>query len=484
MAGGELSQKSARGGVNALLGQLARILIQLISLSVLARLLGAEEYGLLAMVMVIVGIADVFRDFGLSTATIQAEHISTRERSNLWWLNTVFGLMVSLVMACLSPVVAWIYQDDRLLLLSLAMSASFFLSGMSTQYFAHLQREMRFGVIAVNGIFSGFLALGCAVYVAWLGWGVWALVIQALAGAIFTVLIYILQTRWFPGRYDFSVSMKRFIGFGAPLMLSNLLMYLAGAANVFILGKISEPETVGYFNRANQSVYMPLNQIRTPLSNVAFSALSKRQNNEKDLARFAEQGQIVIAYPIVLLAGGLAATGSATVALVLGPGWENAVPFFIFLAIAEGLNTLAMTAGWLFMVRNKTASLMKMTLASVLNRLVFIVLAILIWGSLGAAIGTALAPLLQWPFSLIWAQKATGVSTRGLMLNSYRIATVVLFCSLVTYGVTGLLEQSSPFIVIGVGVLVQCLAAASCAIISPVRRDYKFIFNVVKVLKK
>lgn len=478
-----LTQRSARGGANALAGQLAKIILGLVSLSVLARIIGPDDYGLMAMAIAVTSLAEVFKDFGLSTATIQAKTLSEQERTNLWWTNSAIGALICLILVTLSPFIAWFYQDDRLLPIMMVMSLNFLISGMSTQYFAHLQRDIQFGKIAVNNIVSNLLGLLVAVFIALAGHGVWALVAQGLTISLSSLLFYIGQTRWFPGFYHRGVSVKSFVGFGLPLMFSNLLNHLAIVLDTFLIGRFTTAETLGYFNRAQQAVRTPLNSLRSPLNNVAFSALSKKQSDKKKLAEVAEKGQIVLAYPLALMGGGFAAAASPLVLLFLGPQWEGAVPFFTWLAIAEALNCLAMTAGWIFLSTGHTQSILKLTILSTLNRILFVVVGGLLFGAVGVAAGQALAFVLQWPLSLLWTEKVTGVSTRGLLRNSYRIFFVVLFSSLVTYSV-GQYMSINLLVDLILLVAIQLVAALSCALFPGVRKDYQTLIQIASRIRK
>ena len=478
-----LTQQSTRGGIQMIIGQVSKLLINFVSLMVLSRLLGAEEYGLLAMIVIILGIAEVFKDFGLTSAVIQAEEITPKEKTNLWWINVLIGFAIMAILCLLSPVIAWVYQEDRLVLITIVMSINFLLSSMSIQYSANLQREMRFGTITINGILANGAAVVVAIFMALAGWGVWALLAQYLAGSIFTLIIFILQTRWIPGWYDRKVSIRSYFNFGFPLMFSNLFMYLGGAVDVFVLGRLAGPETLGLLNRAGQVVRTPLNQLRTPLSTVAFSALSKRRSTGEELAKHAEQGQIILAYPLTLLAGGMAAASSFVITFVLGQGWESAIPFFFFLAIAGGLNNLAMTAGWLFMIKNKNRSLLRLTSFSVILRVISVLIGIFTLGPVGAAVGQVVAPLIQWPVSLIWAGKSTGIKTGGLMRNSYRIFFVSFFASGVTYFVAQHVELGLILNLL-ICIAVQVFAAVLLAVFPSVRRDYVFIAKTLKTVRR
>ena len=99
-----LGRRAARGALVTLTGQAARILIQLTSVVVLARLLDPRDYGVLAMVLAVVGVGEIFRDFGLSSAAVQAKDLTLHQRDNLFWINTAIGVVLAvLVFAAAGP---------------------------------------------------------------------------------------------------------------------------------------------------------------------------------------------------------------------------------------------------------------------------------------------------------------------------------------------------------------------------------------------
>ncbi|QNN82679.1 oligosaccharide flippase family protein [Brachybacterium sp. Z12] len=180
---------------------MAQLAIQMTALVVLARLLEPREYGLMAIVTVVIGIGEVFRDVGLSTAAVQAKEISPAQRSNLWWCATGIGSALAVLLLCVAPLIAGLYHQPELLLMLVAMSASFPIAGMASQLRAGFQREMRFGALALITIVTGLVALGVAILAALSGWGAWALVVQNLTGATLSLIALLLFSSWRPRRY-------------------------------------------------------------------------------------------------------------------------------------------------------------------------------------------------------------------------------------------------------------------------------------------
>ncbi len=112
-----------------LAGQLVRFVVQFGSVILLARLLTPDDFGVVAMVTSVVGIAEIVRDFGLSSAAIQAKTLSHAERSNLWWINTGIGVLCTFFIVALAPLLARVYGDDRVVGIALVLSGLVIVSG-------------------------------------------------------------------------------------------------------------------------------------------------------------------------------------------------------------------------------------------------------------------------------------------------------------------------------------------------------------------
>ena len=130
-----LAQRAARGAGVTLVGQGVRIVLQTATVAVLARLLDPHDYGLLAMVLVIVGIGEIFRDFGLSNAAIQAKTLkSVEQRDALFWVNSVIGLVLTAIVFAGAPLAAWAFGQPNLLHITQVLAFTFIINGLATQY--------------------------------------------------------------------------------------------------------------------------------------------------------------------------------------------------------------------------------------------------------------------------------------------------------------------------------------------------------------
>src|SRR5690606_37178292 len=145
-------RRTARGASTVMFGQVARIGLQLASVVVLARLLTPSDYGLFAIVLAVAGLGEILRDFGLSSAAVQAASLTDRQRDQLFWVNSAIGAGLGLVVAGSSPLFARLLGHDELIGMLAVMSVTFVLNGMAAQYRADLNRRMRFAALVVGEV--------------------------------------------------------------------------------------------------------------------------------------------------------------------------------------------------------------------------------------------------------------------------------------------------------------------------------------------
>jgi O-antigen/teichoic acid export membrane protein len=144
----DLKGRTISGAFITVAAQGAQFVLSLTSIMVLARLLTPKDFGLFAMVTTVMGYLRVFKDAGLSTATVQREGITHAQVSNLFWINVVMSGAIGLILATCAPVVAWFYREPRLVPITLILSSTFLLSGLTIQHTALLNRQMRFKAVA------------------------------------------------------------------------------------------------------------------------------------------------------------------------------------------------------------------------------------------------------------------------------------------------------------------------------------------------
>ncbi|HEY9301649.1 MAG TPA: oligosaccharide flippase family protein, partial [Phormidium sp.] len=195
----DLAGRSIRGGTVTMVSQAAKLIMQFGSTAIVARLIAPEDFGLIAMVNGVTGFISMFKDMGLSMATVQKAEVTHRQVSNLFWINVVVSIIFALLTTLLAPGIAWFYKEPRLVLITCVAASGFVFGGLTTQHNALLNRQMRFTSLAAIDVAATLLGNLAAVLAALSGFGYWSLVLMQLVIALSNAGGVWLMCGWRPG---------------------------------------------------------------------------------------------------------------------------------------------------------------------------------------------------------------------------------------------------------------------------------------------
>ncbi len=484
-----MGRTATRGVLTTGASQVVRIVVQLTGIVVMARLLSPEDYGLVAAVVAIIGVAEVFRDFGLYTAAVQAASLSTQERSNLFWLNTGIGGFLTVVVLALSPAVAAFYDDPRLTALCAAMSCTFVLNGAAAQYRADLTRRFRFAALSATEIgaqVAGLaLALTTAATVVSSGRvdGQWALVVQQVSQPAILLICVVAAAKWLPTRYDRATEVRPLVRFGADMVGVNVLGYASRNVDSVVIGATLGAGPLGLYNRAFQLLTLPLNQLNAPSNRVAVPVLSRLRDDRERYDRFLLFGQAAL---LTVTAAVLTASAALAVPLVdvaLGSQWAGTAPIFQVLALAGFFQAAAYATGWVFTTTDNSRQNLWFTLAT---RPLTIV-AVLV-GSLGGVFGVAWAytacMAVIWPIGIWWVGRAADAPVGPMLRCGLRVLTAYSVAGLASWASTDLTSGAPSLVAIGVGGLVLIVTLGAVAALWPsFRRDLSTLWRIRTIVR-
>lgn len=341
----DLGRRSVRGGMTTMTAQGIQFVLQMARTMILARLLTPADFGLIGMVMVVVGFAEMFKDAGLSIATVQKDTITREQISTLFWLNVLLtGILGACILAA-SPLVAWFYGRPELTAATAVLSLSFLITGLTIQHAALLRRHMRFGTLATISIASHIVNLVVAVLLALAGWRHWALVGGSLATALSVALLTLYFCPWTPGRMQRKTGVRGMLKFGAHLTAFNFVNYFARNADNVLIGKFLGAGALGLYARAYQLFMMPIQQVRDPLNQVALPVLCSLKKQPQRYLKYYQRLIDIVATLTIPLTFYCVVEADFLIRLLLGQQWLAAVPVFRILAIAGAVQPVASTRG-------------------------------------------------------------------------------------------------------------------------------------------
>jgi PST family polysaccharide transporter len=393
--------------------QAAQFLLQSVATVVLARLLLPADYGLVAMVTAITGMAQAFADLGLSPATIQQPEINHEQVSTLFWINVGFGLALMSITASLAPALAWFYRDSRLVAITLVVSSTFIINGLRVQHDALLRRQMRFKALAVRDIISYLIAVSIAIILAWYGARYWALVALPLILNTTSLLLSWLMVRWLPGLPRRGVGVRSIVKYGGNVAVSYFILNIARSTDSILIGWRWGAGPLGLYSRASNLLMLPVRQLGIPASAVAIPAFSRIQADPDRLARYYLRTVNVIMWISAPIFGFLFVAAKPVIVLALGARWQEAAPVFQLLAIFALGQLLIDATVWLLVSRGKSLHFLQLVLA-VAPIMIAGYAAGLPFGIKAVALSGSLVMLIAFPGVLKFSFVGTKITLKGI----------------------------------------------------------------------
>ncbi len=482
-SGSGLGRSAARGALTIMTGQGVRIIVQLSGVVIMARFLSATDYGILAMVTAIVGIGEVFRDFGLGNAAIQAKVLTPAQKDNLFWVNSGIGLLLCALVILCSSLIADFYGDKRLVLVAIILSTTFLFNGISTQFRSDLNRKMQFQRLTTAEVSSAIVSLTVAIIFAAQGGGYWALVLQQVLQPFLNLVFLIIATQWFPRFWHPKESIRQFVGFGANIAGTQLLAYASRNVPAVVLGATLGAGPVGLYNRAFQLMLLPLHQLNGPSTRVALPVLSRLDGDRERYDSFLLLGQTVMLHVVSMAFALLGAQAFAVIRISLGPNWIDTVPIFQILLIAGFFQTAGYASNWVYLSKGLTRANLNFSLISRPLMIVAVIIGAF-WGLFGVTWAFAAASAIIWPFSLWWVGRFSDAPARALFFNGMRTIAAYGIATVISYFSTSFLGLDQLILRLVLGTVTLIAALALLTLIWPAfRRDVRTILGSRTLLR-
>jgi polysaccharide transporter, PST family len=407
---------AARGARAVMTGQAVRFLTQLGGLAILSRLLAPGDFGLVAMIVAVVGLGEIVRDLGLSSAAIQARSVTHEQRSNLMWINAATGVVLASALWIGADAVGVLYGNDVVPSIARAIAPVFVLNALAAQYKADLTRRLAFNALAMSDMIAPVCGLFAAILAAVSGAGYWSLVVQQLVLAAVALGVVGVAARWLPSWPRRGADMRDFLTFGWNFTATQVLGYAGRNVDTVVIGNRFGAEVLGVYNRAFQLLMLPLVQINAPATTVALPILSKSQDDARRFGELLVRCQAVllnVVFAVIALCFAFAPLG---VAVVLGERWDGVVPLFRLLCLAGVFQAASYVTFWGFIALGLTGSHLRFTLVTRPLLITFILLGS-IWGVDGVAASYGLGIALIWPAGLWWLRKREEIHVRELFVG-------------------------------------------------------------------
>ncbi|WP_397517896.1 lipopolysaccharide biosynthesis protein [Rhodococcus opacus] len=471
------------GSVVTLAGQWIKLGLQLGSLIILSRLLSPSEIGQFALVLTVIAGAQMTSDLGLSLAAVQSRTISHFQKSNLAWINASVGAILGLSVYLLSPLLGNFYSSDSIVPVLRVCAISFVCYGVSAQFKAELERNMKFGRLAIIDIIPQLVGFGIAVCWALVAPSVWALAAQQVAVVLCMAVLTIPLSGWIPSLPRRRQHMRALLTFGAYSASGQLVNYISSSTDTIVVGYYESPTTLGIYSRSIQIFSLPINQIAAPLTRVALPILMSVYDNVARYEEYLRRAQVVLSYSFLLIFSLLFACSEPILELLLGTDWIWGAPILQVLSIGGAFQAVGYIYYWIFLSSARMDLQFRFGVATRLVTIVIIV-AVGSHGPIWVAAGTAFGLMLNWLVYTTLGIPRAGASSWPLALIACRAFVLVALPATIWLYSSPLLPVTLPApiqIVCYSFFLLVCIGVA-CAVSRTIRADIAGMFSIARSL--
>jgi O-antigen/teichoic acid export membrane protein len=411
--GRSLTHKTASGVAWISLFQIARQLLQVASVSILARKVPPSAYGLVAMAALLTAFLEMLRDAGTGYALIREREVSEELVSTVFWLTCGLGLAFSLIIIALSVPAAHFFHEPQVARILQWLAVSFVAGALSTVPAAMLNREMAFRKLAVSQTIGAVAGTIVAIAVALAGGKVWALVVGSIVTNVVTTIaiFYAASMRIRPLFRPADAS--HIVSFGLNLSGFNLVNYFSRNADNLLVGKFLGSLPLGFYQMGYMLMTYPIQNFSSVVAQVVYPALSKiHDDSERFCAAYLRMCRVIglVTFPVML---GLAVTAQPFVRVFLGPRWAPVAGLLIIFGPLGAAQSIYTTAGLIYNTKGRPDVQLKWGMfAGAIYVLSFIIG--LHWGIIGVAGCYAAAWFLLMVPSFVIPFRLVGLSVARL----------------------------------------------------------------------
>ena len=293
----------------------------------LARLIEPSAFGVMSIIYVFTAILTVFVDSGLGIALIQKKEADDVDFSSVFYFNVLFGILLYLLLFILAPFISSFYKMPELTELLRVASLVLVVSGLRNVQQAYVSRKMIFKNYFYSTLIGVLTSAVLALYLAYSGYGVWALVWQNLTNMVVSTTMLWIFVKWRP-KPIFSIRrLICMIKYGWKLLVTGLLDILYDNIRVLIIGRLYKTNDLAFYNMGTQIPYGLVNNINASMDSVLLPTVSAEQDDKEQVKRMARRAIITSTYIMAPVMIFLAVTADNFVYLILTDKWAGCVPF-------------------------------------------------------------------------------------------------------------------------------------------------------------
>jgi len=301
---------------------------------VLARLLSPEEYGILGIISIFTAIFNIILDSGLSTALIRKDGVTEEDYCTVFWTNLVLSFFLTAILFWGAPYIGDFFGRPEIVPYLHVMSFILVINALSITQHARLTKIIDFKTQTKISFFSHTLSGVIGIAMAYIGCGVWALVIQQMSGRLFVSILLWIYNKWCPKLFFSWSSFRELFSFSWKLLIAQIINTTFNQVYQAVIGKVYSPSLLGQYTRAQQYGHLVSACVGDVVLKVSLPVMSSIQNEDKRLLNaFRTIIKMTMLVSSVLLIG-MAACAKPLIYVLIGEKWLPCVPMMQILSLS------------------------------------------------------------------------------------------------------------------------------------------------------
>ena len=331
-----LKDQAISGVLWSSIGKFSSMGIEFIVGIILARLLTPQEFGLIATIVVVIALSQVFINSGFSQALIRKQDCTQKDYSTAFFFNFAVGVFLFAILNVTSGPISRFYSNPELKpliqVLGIGLIISSFTLIQSTKLIKRIDFKLQTKISVIASLISGITA----VIMALRGFGVWSLVVKSLIKQVITSILLWSWNRWKPDWVFSLQSFKALFSFGSKLLLSGLIATFFSNIYYIVIAKYFSAANLGFYTRAELFINLPSQNISDVITSVGYPVLAKLQHDPDQLKSAFKSIMTSTFFVVSILMFGMAAVSHSLVLTLLGEKWKESI-FFTQLLCFVGL---------------------------------------------------------------------------------------------------------------------------------------------------
>lgn len=340
-----IKKKVFSGMIWAFGEQFAAQAVSFILSVILARLLMPDEYGTITMVLVFINIANVFVTNGFGEALVQRKNATDEDFTTVFYCSLAVAVFLYSVLYITAPLIATFYDSPELALVLRVLSLKLPIASINSIQRAYVQKNMQFKKFFFSTLGGTILSGVLGIFMAYKGFGVWALVAQYMSNSCVATIVMFFTVRWKPKLIFCKSSAKELIKYAWKLTAASLINTVYNELRSLIIGKKYSSSDLAYYNKGNHIPSLAITNINSAISTVIFPAMSQCNNAPNRLKAITRRSMKVAAFVIFPVMGGIIGVGESLIRLLLTEKWIPCVPY-LYMACMYWACQPVQTANW------------------------------------------------------------------------------------------------------------------------------------------